>query len=54
MPGSQRAVSPVTEGREGQGLGHNAHKHEDAEKDTHRYNKTYVCAHTQSKNTMEE
>ena len=55
MPESQRAISPVTEGREGQGLGHkththtHTHKHEEVEKGTHRYPKTYACAHTQSK-----
>lgn len=52
MPESQRAISPVTEGREGQGLGHNTHKHEGAEKGTHRYPKTYACAHTHKANTQ--
>lgn len=45
MPESQRAISLVIEGREGQGLGHN-HGHEDAKKGTHSYPKTYACAHT--------
>lgn len=51
MPESQRALSPVTEGREGQGLGHSVHTNEQGARP---YTETYARAHANSKHTMGE